>query len=85
MSTKRVILVEDHTEIRNGLVFLINNSSDYSCLGFADAEYLFSYLESQDVDVILLDIKLPGMSGIEFADYCIEKHPKHSNYHVYGL
>ena len=74
MST-RVILVEDHTEIRNGLVFLINNSSDYSCLGFADAESACYYLENHVVDVILLDIKLPGMSGIEFARLLRQKHP----------
>ena len=57
-------IVEDHPEFRESLVFLISSFSDYSVTWAYPSveEALENYTET---DVILLDINLPGLSGLE--------------------
>lgn len=62
----KVAITEDNNTIREGLAALINGTPGYSCVGaYADCESFLSKLPSLDVDVVLMDIGLPGMSGIE--------------------
>jgi DNA-binding NarL/FixJ family response regulator len=62
----KVAITEDNTTIREGLAALINGTTGYSCVGsFGDCESLLSKLHTLNVDVVLMDIGLPGMSGIE--------------------
>lgn len=62
----KVAITEDNSTIREGLAALINGTPGYSCVGsYGDCESLLSKLSSLDVDVVLMDIGLPGMSGIE--------------------
>jgi DNA-binding NarL/FixJ family response regulator len=62
----RVAIIEDNTVIREGLSALINGTPEYSCVGsFSDCESFLSKLEKLDVNVALMDIGLPGMTGIE--------------------
>ena len=61
-----VVVVEDKDFIREGLTDLLNNSDGFNCTGsFADCESMLKKIESIDVDVIIMDIGLPGMSGID--------------------
>ena len=70
----RVALIEDHRDFREGLAFLINNSPDFICSGqFFSVEDALENL--QTTDVILLDIGLPGASGIEGIPYLKKKLP----------
>ena len=62
----KVAIIEDNNTIREGLAALINGTGGYSCVGsFDDCESFLSKLERMDVDVVLMDIGLPGISGIE--------------------
>ena len=62
----KVAIIEDNNTIREGLAALINGTSGYSCVGsFDDCESFLSKLDKMDVDVVLMDIGLPGMSGID--------------------
>jgi DNA-binding NarL/FixJ family response regulator len=62
----KVAITEDNNTIREGLAALINGTSGYSCVGsYADCESLLGKLPALNVDVVLMDIGLPGMSGIE--------------------
>src|SRR3989339_511847 len=62
----KVAIIEDNNTIREGLAALINGTGGYSCVGsFDDCESFLSKLERMDVDVVLMDIGLPGMSGID--------------------
>jgi DNA-binding NarL/FixJ family response regulator len=62
----RVAIVEDTVEIREGLGALINGSDGFRCIAsYATAEAALRDLERQNPDVVLMDINLPGMSGIE--------------------
>lgn len=62
----RVALVEDKGKIREGLATLINGSTGYSCVAACStAEDGLRMLPEARPDVVLMDINLPGMSGIE--------------------
>jgi DNA-binding NarL/FixJ family response regulator len=61
-----VIVVEDRTRIRETIVDLINESEGLTCAGaYGSCEALLENLGENPPDVILMDIGLPGMSGIE--------------------
>ncbi|MGE5497801.1 MAG: response regulator [Syntrophothermus sp.] len=61
-----VIIVEDNRIIREGLAALINGTDGFSCIrSYGDCESFLQELENTQVDVVLMDIGLPGMSGID--------------------
>lgn len=65
-----VAIVEDLDDIREGLAFLINSAEEFRCVAaYASAEAALADLPNQAPDVVLMDIGLPGMSGIE----CIQR------------
>ncbi len=65
-----VALVEDLDDIREGLAELINRSLGFECIAaYPCAEDALRELPELAPDVVLMDIGLPGMSGIE----CIER------------
>jgi len=63
-----IILVDDHQIVRDGLKSLLADSDQVEIIGEAqNAEELFVLLKKQQPHIILLDISLPTMSGIEVA------------------
>lgn len=68
-----VAIVEDNNTIREGLAVLINGTQGYSCVGsFTDCESFLKKLHSLSVDVVLMDIALPGINGIEGVKKALE-------------
>jgi DNA-binding NarL/FixJ family response regulator len=64
----RVILVDDHAVLRDGLGRLLEAEPDIEVLGtFDDAAAALAGMRSLRPDVAVLDIAMPGMSGIELA------------------
>lgn len=62
----RVLLVEDDPDIRSGLSLLIGGTEGYRVVGAcASCEEALEALGRETADVILLDIELPGISGLE--------------------
>jgi DNA-binding NarL/FixJ family response regulator len=62
----KVAIVEDQREIRDGLTALINGTEGFRCTGsFRSMEEALEKLKADVPDVVLCDIGLPGMSGIE--------------------
>jgi len=62
----RVALVEDDSQVRAGLRALIDSSQRCTCVAdFPTAEAALERLPSVAVDVVLMDIHLPGLSGID--------------------
>ena len=57
-------IVEDHSEFRQSLVFLISSYSDYT-VAWSHSSVEETLEDFTETDVILLDINLPGMTGIE--------------------
>jgi DNA-binding NarL/FixJ family response regulator len=61
-----VVVVDDNDTIRNGLKLLINSTDGYNCPAvFSDCESMLAKIANLQPDVVLMDIDLPGMSGIE--------------------
>jgi DNA-binding NarL/FixJ family response regulator len=61
-----VVIVEDNDAIREGLAALISGTEGYRCVGaFAECESMIPRLDTLVPDIVLMDIGLPGMSGIE--------------------
>lgn len=65
---KRVLIVEDHPIVSDSLFRLVNESFDnVICVHAATGYKGLSYLNSNHFDIVLLDINLPDISGIEFC------------------
>jgi len=66
MST--VSIVEDNDQLRATLARLLNRAEGFQCLGqYPDAETALAALPAARPDVVLVDINLPGMNGVEFV------------------
>src|SRR5689334_7588682 len=62
----RVSIVEDDARVRGGLVQLINISDGFQCVSFhSSAEAALQELPAAKPDVVLMDINLPGLNGVE--------------------
>ena len=76
MSMIRVAVIEDRREIRDGLAALINGTEGYCCTGaFRSMEHALAGISASLPDIVLVDIGLPGMSGIEGIRLLKERHP----------
>ena len=72
----RVCLFEDNPGLREGLFYLINGSPGFSCVGaYPDCSELLRNIEETKPDVVLMDIEMPGISGIEGVKILREKYP----------
>ncbi|MFZ1700810.1 MAG: response regulator transcription factor [Pyrinomonadaceae bacterium] len=72
----RAFIVEDQKDLRDGLATLINFTPGFECSGaFRSMEEALSRLKFDQPDIVLSDIGLPGMSGIEGIAIIKERHP----------
>lgn len=72
-----VSVVEDDKLIRESLVEMINEADGFSCIGnYSDCESALKVIDKNKPDVMLMDIELPGISGIEGVKKIKEIYPK---------
>ncbi len=71
-----VAIIEDNNIIREGLAALINGTTGYTCTGSYDncEDFLIKFPKIS-CDVVLMDIGLPGMNGIEGVKRAVEINP----------
>jgi DNA-binding NarL/FixJ family response regulator len=73
----RVVLIEDLREVREGLKMLINGTPGFACVNsYRTMEDALARIGNDSPDVILTDIGLPGMSGIEGIPRLRERYPE---------
>ncbi|MDY0187566.1 MAG: response regulator transcription factor [Syntrophus sp. (in: bacteria)] len=66
MKKKRVLIVDDHPILRKGLSLLINSEPDLKVVAEADnAQLALEKIEVDKPDLLIVDISLPGIDGIE--------------------
>ncbi len=76
MKKIRVVLADDHVMLRSGLKLLLNGQTDIEVVGEAsDGAEAVSKAAELNPDVLLLDITMPNMSGIEALRTIKEKRP----------
>ncbi len=76
-SKRKIIIVDDHTLFRNGLRILLNNMENYRVIAeAANGKQFLDQLEKEMPDLVLLDINMPVMDGIEAATLAHEKYPE---------
>ncbi|MFI3263221.1 MAG: response regulator transcription factor [Rikenellaceae bacterium] len=75
---KNIMLVDDHTLFRNGLKMLINKSEDFTvCTEASNGIEFLEKLEKAPLpDIVLLDISMPEMDGIEAATLALKRYPQ---------
>ena len=73
----KVAIFEDSKALRESLQQLVNSVEDMVCTGaFADANKLMRNMQSASPDVVLMDINMPGTSGIEAVQIIKAKFPQ---------
>ncbi|MBS1600650.1 MAG: response regulator, partial [Bacteroidetes bacterium] len=61
-----ILVYEDKNDFREALVQLISNTPEFSCVGaYRNCGHVINHLEKYKPTVILMDIDMPEMNGIE--------------------
>ncbi len=73
----KVYIVDDHSVVIEGIKSVLQNEVTFEVVGFAtSAEKCLQFFENHAADVILMDINLPDLDGIELCKIMTQNHPK---------
>jgi len=72
----KVVIVDDHQMVIDGFQLLLHNKEGIEVIGHAlDAEQAFELVKKRKPDVVLLDINMPGMNGIDACKILVKQNP----------
>jgi DNA-binding NarL/FixJ family response regulator len=76
-SKSRILIVDDHTVVRQGLILLIDQEPDLVvCAEAESAGQALEAIEKQQVDLAIVDISLDGPNGIQLTERIKSQHPQ---------
>jgi len=76
METIGILLVDDHQVVREGLRRMLELEADMAVVGeAADAKEALTQVELLSPEIVLMDIKMPGVDGVELTRQLKEKQP----------
>jgi DNA-binding NarL/FixJ family response regulator len=70
-----ILIVDDHKIFREGLSFVISQMNGFKVIGAAsNGNDFLDMIDNLDVDIVLMDISMPGINGIDATAKALEKH-----------
>ncbi|MBT3714160.1 MAG: response regulator transcription factor [Anaerolineae bacterium] len=76
MTALKVLLVDDHEVVRKGLKYVLDDLEDFTFIGEASsAQVAIHMTEELNPDIVILDIRMPGGSGLDACRAIYEKNP----------
>ena len=82
-SNRRVLIVDDEPSVVNLLAETLRQEG-YSCWGCQSGKEAMHLMDTQQYDVILSDVHMPGMNGLELLRLIREKHPRLASVMITG-
>lgn len=77
MSKLKILLADDHALMRDGLISLINSQPDMEVVGDAsDGQEALAQVAANSPDVVLMDISMPLLDGIQATSRLKREHPE---------
>ena len=68
-SPAKILLVDDHPMLRRGMKDLLNLESDFNVIAdVSSGEEALAYLKDNEIDLVILDQNMPGLSGLETVE-----------------
>ena len=76
MNKTQIYIVDDHQIVVDGISSYLIGNDEFELIGSASsADGLFEFLKNKLLDILILDIKLPGLQGNHIAKIISEKYP----------
>ena len=73
---KRVLIVEDDAEIRNSFSLIVNSSQKFMVVNaYGSSEEAIDNINRDKPEIVLIDIELPGINGIQASKHIKDKNP----------
>ncbi len=73
----KILIVDDHKVVRDGIRFMLLDAPDLEIVGDAEsAEEMFDVIEGVPVDIVLLDIRMEGMTGLDALERIASEFPQ---------
>ncbi len=77
MNAIRIVLADDHTVVRKGLRLLLESQPDFKVVAeAADGRAALDAVEREAPNVVVMDVAMPGLNGIEAARQISSRHPR---------
>ncbi len=76
LNRRRILIVDDHPVVRQGLALAIGREADLEICGEAEnTEVALRLVEEEHPDVVIIDLSLDGEDGIELIDFIKSRWP----------
>lgn len=83
--TKRILFVEDNLLLRQMYLMMMEGEEGWEAVAAADAREALRFMEQAAFEVVVSDMRMPGMNGIELMGVVRQLYPRSSRIIISGL